>query len=84
MKLRRLPLLAVLLTALCAAPGAYAQSKPAPGSDRQTVLPVWNKGSGKVEAVLLLEPTGQAGPGARTACSPASGRTIRPAAPLAA
>lgn len=65
MKLRRLPLLAVLLTALCAAPGAYAQSKPAPGSDRQTVLPVWNKGSGKVEAVLLLEPTGQAGPGAR-------------------
>jgi len=65
MNLRRLPLLAALLTALCVAPAAYAQSRPAGTVDRQTVLPVWNKGSGKVEAVLLLEPTGQAGPGAR-------------------
>lgn len=66
MTLRQLPLLAALLTALCVAPAAHAQSKPA-GSDKagQTVLPVWNKGSGKVEAVLLLEPTGEAGPGAR-------------------
>jgi hypothetical protein len=59
MSLRRLPLLAILLTALSAAPAAHAQT------DRQTVLPVWNKGSGKVEAVLLLEPTGEVGPGAR-------------------
>jgi len=66
MSLRRLPLLAALLTALCVAPAVHAQGKPAAGSDaKQTVLPVLNKGSGKVEAVLLLEPTGEAGPGAR-------------------
>src|SRR5262245_12715297 len=62
MTLRHLPLLAVLLTALTAATGAHAQSR---GAQNQTILPVWNKGSGKVEAVLLLEPTGEAGPGAR-------------------
>ena len=65
MTLRRLPLLAVLLTALIAATGAHAQSRSAAGAQGQTVLPVWNKGSGKVEAVLLLEPTGETGPGAR-------------------
>ena len=66
MSLRRLPLLAILLTALSAAPAAHAQGRAATAtSDLQTVLPVWNKGSGKVEAVLLLEPTGEAGPGAR-------------------
>lgn len=64
MSLRRLPLLACLLTAMLAATGAHAQSK-AGGNQGQTVLPVWNKGSGKVEAVLLLEPTGEASPGAR-------------------
>lgn len=66
MSLRRLPLLAVLLTALCAASAVHAQGRT-PGTDKaqQTVLPVWNKGSGKVEAVLLLEPAGAAGPGAR-------------------
>lgn len=68
MSRRRLPLLACLLTAMLAATGAHAQSRPAastPASASQTVLPVWNKGSGKVEAVLLLEPTGEASPGAR-------------------
>ena len=66
MTLRRLPLLAVLLTALTAATGVHAQSRTATaGAQNQTVLPVWNKGSGKVEAVLLLEPTGETGPGAR-------------------
>jgi hypothetical protein len=66
MRLRRLPLLAVLLTALTAAGGVHAQSRgTAAGTQAQTVLPVWNKGSGKVEAVLLLEPTGETGPGAR-------------------
>ena len=66
MSFRHLPLLVALLTALCVAPAAHAQSKAA-GADKaqQTVLPVWNKGSGKVEAVLLLEPTGKSGPGAR-------------------
>jgi hypothetical protein len=62
---RRLPLLAVLLTVLCAVPAAHAQNRQAGTVDKQTVLPVWNKGSGKVEAVLLLEPTGETGPGAR-------------------
>jgi hypothetical protein len=64
MSLRRLPLLAALLTALCAAPMAHAQNGRT-SADKQTVLPVWNKGSGKVEAILLLEPTGEVGPGAR-------------------
>ena len=64
MSLRRLPLLACLLTALCVAAGAHAQSRGS-GSGQQTALPVWNKGSGKVEAVLLLEPTGGATSGAR-------------------
>ena len=57
--LLRLPL--ALLIALGTVTGAHAQSKPR-GASESTVLPVWNKGSGKVEAVLLLEPTGQAGP----------------------
>lgn len=47
--------LAVLL-ALGAATGAHAQST-AKGRDA-AVLPVWNQASGKLEAVLLLEPTG--------------------------
>ncbi len=54
----RLPL--ALLLALGATAGAYAQSK-----DTRTVLPVWNKGSGKVEALLYLEPTGEQVAGAR-------------------
>jgi len=50
----RLPMLAVLVTALTAAAGAHAQQvRPGKG---HAVLPVWDQGSGKVEAVLLLEP----------------------------
>jgi len=60
MSLPRLPLLALLLTALVAATGAHAQTRPA-GAQGQTMLPVWNKGSGKVEALLLLEPADKAG-----------------------
>ena len=59
----RLPL--ILLLALGVATGAHAQSKPAPSKRDSTVLPVWNNTSGKVEAVLLLEPTGEASAGAR-------------------
>jgi len=55
MSLRRPPLLALLLTALIAATGAHAQTRGQGGAE-QAVLPVWNKGSGKVEALLLLEP----------------------------
>jgi hypothetical protein len=54
----RLPL--ALLIALGAITGVHAQSK-----DTRTVLPVWNKGSGKVEALLYLEPTGEQAAGAR-------------------
>ena len=42
----RLPL--ALLIALGAITGVHAQSK-----DTRTVLPVWNKGSGKVELAVL-------------------------------
>jgi len=58
----RLPL--ALLIALGVATGAHAQGKPRNTLDK-TVLPVWNKGSGKVEALLYLEPTGEQMAGAR-------------------
>ena len=58
----RLPL--ALLIALGTVTGAHAQSKPRATSE-STVLPVWNKGSGKVEALLYLEPTGEQMAGAR-------------------
>ncbi len=63
-RLLRLPL--ALLLALGVAAGAHAQQtgKPADRSDA-TVLPVWNNSSGKLEAVLLLEPTGTSSAGAR-------------------
>ncbi len=54
----RLPL--ALMIALGAIAGARAQ-----GKGDGTVLPVWNKGSGKVEALLYLEPTGEQVSGAR-------------------
>jgi len=49
-----------LLIALGVASGVHAQAK-----DTRTVIPVWNKGSGKVEALLYLEPTGEQVAGAR-------------------
>ena len=58
--LLRLPL--ALVIALAAITGAHAQNKPRQDS---TVLPIWNKGSGKVEALLYLEPTGEQAAGAR-------------------
>lgn len=65
MNLRLLHLLFALLLAFGAATGAHAQSKKPQASKRDpTVLPVWNNTSGKVEAVLLLEPTGEASAGA--------------------
>ncbi|MEA5668760.1 hypothetical protein VA603_14530 [Stenotrophomonas sp. MH1] len=50
------------MIALGAITGVHAQSKPRTDS---TVLPVWNRGSGKVEALLYLEPTGEQRAGAR-------------------
>lgn len=65
MKIRFLQLTTALLLALGVASGAHAQSgKKAPRSDA-TVLPVWNNASGKLEALLLLEPTGTSAAGAR-------------------
>ncbi|KGM57429.1 hypothetical protein N799_08310 [Lysobacter arseniciresistens ZS79] len=62
-RLLRLPL--ALLLALGVATGAHAQGGKAPAHSDSTVLPVWNNASGKLEAVLLLEPTGNATTGAR-------------------
>jgi len=61
-RLLRLPL--ALLLALGVVTGVHAQAKPAARKDA-TVLPVWNNASGKLEAVLLLEPTGSSTTSAR-------------------
>jgi hypothetical protein len=55
MKPRLAQLSLSLLLAFGAVAGAHAQSLG--GKRDQAVLPVWNHASGKVEAVLLLEPT---------------------------
>ena len=60
-RLLRLPL--ALLLALGVAAGAHAQS--ARTRSDATVLPILNQASGKLEAVLLLEPTGVPTAGAR-------------------
>ena len=66
MNLRSLSLSLALLLASGAALDAHAQTGTRkPGADAlRTALPIWNN-DGKVEAVLLLEPTGQAEAGAR-------------------
>lgn len=65
-RLLRLPL--ALLLALGVAAGAHAQGAQVPRKSDPakpaTVLPVWDM-SGRLEAVLLLEPTGPASAGAR-------------------
>ena len=65
MKVRLLQLPFALLLAFGVAGGANAQARTQPSKRDSTVLPVWNNTSGKVEAVLLLEPTGEASAGAR-------------------
>ena len=62
MSLRHSPLLALALSALIAATGAHAQGRGQ--SSEKAVLPVLNQGSGKVEALLLLEPARGHRPGA--------------------
>ena len=59
---RLLQLSLTLMLALGVAGGAHAQSKPRTPAqgDNSAVLPVLNNASGKVEAYLLLEPTGPA------------------------
>lgn len=67
MRQRRLLLPFVLiLAAIGAAADASAQQAKTAAEDHDaSVLPVWNHASGKVEALLLLEPTGQPASGAR-------------------
>ena len=62
LRLAHLPL--VLMLTLGVATGAHAQDQLPVGKREQAMLPVWNNASGKLEAVLLLEPT-EAGAGAR-------------------
>lgn len=62
MRLLTRRLLPALTLALAMATGAHAQSH---GTDHSVQLPVWNQASGKVEAVLLLEPTDLAAAGIR-------------------
>lgn len=57
MRSRLLPLSFACLLAFGVATGAHAQSKVPGKHGAQTVLPVYNNTSGKLEAVLLLEPT---------------------------
>jgi hypothetical protein len=59
---RPIQLSLALLLAFGVATGAAAQSAP---RHDQTVLPVWNNASGKVEALLVLEPVDGAQAGAR-------------------
>jgi len=59
--LLRLPLALMLAFGLAA--GAHAQSTVA--RNDAEMLPVWNNTSGKLEAILLLEPTGASPAGAR-------------------
>src|SRR6476646_10882541 len=55
-----------LLLAFGAATGAAAQTHHKPAADnQQTVLPVWNNASGKLEALLVLEPMGGTQAGTR-------------------
>ena len=63
-RLLQLPL--ALLLALGGITTAAAQSLGNQGtSDQQTILPVWNNASGKLEALLVLEPMGGAQAGTR-------------------
>lgn len=65
MKSRLLQLSMTLLLAFGAVTGAHAQSSKKASSTDTTVLPVWNNSSGKLEALLLLEPTGTSSAAAR-------------------
>ena len=64
MPYRAAQLSVALLLAFGVATGAHAQARGAGKRAEQAVLPVWNQSSGKLEAVLLLEPA-QGGMGAR-------------------
>ncbi len=61
MPLRLAKLALASLLALGAAAGAHAQAPSARPGD-QTVLPIWNNSNGRLEALLVLEPTDDGAP----------------------
>ena len=63
-RLLQLPLALILAVGGMAAASAQTAQKHA-GRHEQTVLPVWNNASGKLEALLVLEPTEGAQVGSR-------------------
>lgn len=66
MSMRLMPIAAALLALAFASGNAHAQSRPAKPSEAKVRVPVLDKDSGKLEAVLFLEPaTGLSGTGAR-------------------
>jgi len=64
MRLHLTPSLCTLLLLGGAVSSVHAQSKPAKAGE-EVALPIFNNASGKIEAVLYLEPTGQPNTGAR-------------------
>ncbi len=60
MLLRLAPLALSALLALGVAADVHAQSRAA-ASEQQAVLPIWNNTSGRLEALLVLEPTEEGG-----------------------
>lgn len=62
MKRRLAPTVLAMTLALCAAGSAWSQARP--GSN-ETLLPILNQTSGKLEGVLVLEPTSTPATGAR-------------------
>ena len=65
MSCRLLSLPLAVCLALGVSAGAHAQSKTGKNADA-TVLPVWNNASGKLEAVLVLEPADEFNAGVRS------------------
>lgn len=66
MTMRLMPVAVALLALAFASGNAHAQARPAKASEAKVRVPVLNKDSGKLEAVLFLEPaSGAAGSGAR-------------------
>ena len=66
MRIRPTAIAVALLALACASGAAQAQSKATKRNDARVSLPVFNKDSRKLEAVLMLEPaTTGAGAGAR-------------------
>lgn len=61
----QLPLALLLAIGVVAGASAQTRSKSAPKRQEQAVLPVWNNASGKLEALLVLEPMDGAQAGAR-------------------